>query len=197
MISTSTLVIATRPGTGFDGSRWLAPWGASTLIEHSLGEVLTWPTDEFVVVLGDSAEDILAATDLSAFDVIVDPEWAEGDSAAYRSGIDFLVRGSETQSVLIADAATPGVSATIIEELLEAHEEQDRPITIGKYRYATRWPVVVDRDLWPRLLGLEGDTGIDTIMNTHKNLVNEHWVDRLPPRAVATPDDLAELAPRH
>lgn len=197
MTSMATLVIATRPGTGFEGTRWLAPWGESTLLGRSLDEVRSWPVDEHLLVLGHGAESVIEATDLSDFDVIVDPEWEEGDSASYRSGIDYLMRTSEVEAVVVADAATPGVSADILTELVESHEGQDRPITIGRFRYSTRWPVIVDRELWPRLLGLEGDAGIDTIMSTHRDWVNEHWVDRLPPRAIVTPDDLAELAPRH
>lgn len=197
MTSMATLVIATRPGTGFTGSRFLAPWGSTTLLSHSLDEVRSWPVDEHVLVLGDSAESLVDATDLSDFDVIVDPEWEEGDSASYRSGIDFLMRTSEVGAVVLVDAATPGVSAGIVAHLVESHDAQDRPITIGRFRYTARWPVIVDRELWPRLLGLEGDAGIDTIMSTHRNWVNEHWVDSLPPRAVVTPDDLAELGPRH
>jgi CTP:molybdopterin cytidylyltransferase MocA len=78
-----------------------------------------------------------------------------------------------------------------------AHGGHDRSVTAPKYRYVRGWPLVVRRQLWPRLLGLEEDAGIDSLLQVHASWVHEVWVDALPPRVVATPDDLVDLRPRH
>lgn len=197
LTSIATLVIAAQPGVGFAAPRWEAAWGSTTLLGHVLSEVRSWPVDERVVVLGAAAEHVLDVVDIEGFDAIIDPEWEEGESASLRSGVDYLVRSSDADRLLVADGAAPGVTADVIEELIDAHDAQDRPATIGKYRYSRTWPVIVAREMWPRLLGLEGAGGLASLIETHPSWVNEHRFDRLPPRTIATPDDLAARSPRH
>ena len=64
------------------------------------------------------------------------------------------------------------------------------------YRYADGLPIVVDRDLWPRLMGLEGDSTVDALVRAHAEWTTELWVDQLPPRRMTSARDLAEVAPR-
>jgi molybdenum cofactor cytidylyltransferase len=190
--------MASQPGHGFESrSRWLSDWGGVTLIEQRLRRVAEWGLARGVVVLGADAEAILDEADLDGFDVLIDPEWAEGEAASVRAGLDFLQRRSEIDVVVLvsADQETPpvGVVTMLLEERLAARTLAAVP----KYRYAAGRPLVLHRDLWPRLLGLEATSGVEAVLATHAQWVTEVWFDRLPPRPVASPEDAAELAPRH
>ncbi len=184
------LVVAADPGEGFDGPRWLAPWAGTTLLDSSLTAVRAWQTEPGVVVLGGGAEEVLAAVDLDGFTVVIDPEWAEGESASLRSGVDYLMHDDGIDGVVVVDAAMPSVEPAVVRDLMAAHAAQERPLSMPKYRYARGRPVVVDRSLWSRLLGFEGDTGLDPVIETHPRWVNEVWMDRLPPPSIYTPQDL-------
>ncbi len=76
--SAYALLLAAAPGDGFLRSRWLEPWGSSTLIEHAVAATEAWPVAGVVVVLGDAAEEIVAACDLGMATIVIDPEWQEG-----------------------------------------------------------------------------------------------------------------------
>ncbi len=191
-----TMVLAARPGVGFTEPPWLHRWGDTTLIEHVLGEVRSWPVDPGLVVLGAGAEEILDTVDLSGFMVVVDPEWEEGEAAPLRAGVDVLMRENDVDSFVLTSADVPALPAPVVAELVAAHARGDRPLTIAKYRYARARPIVVRRELWPRLLGLEDDAGIEAVLDTHSSWVEEVWVDHLPPRVIGSPRDLEERSPR-
>ena len=192
-----TLVLAARPGDALPEPAWLEPWGPATLLDHVIAGIRTWPVEPGVVVLGAGAEEVLDRADLSGFTVVIDPEWAEGQAAPLRAGVDELTRHADIGSFVLTSADTPEISADLVGDLVAAHTTHDRMVTAPKYRYARGHPLVVGRDLWPRLLGLEGDAGIDSLLQTHPVWVHDLWVDALPPRPVATPDDLVDRRPRH
>ncbi len=96
----------------------------------------------------------------------------------------------------MASAAAVAAPASVVDRLLEERVRSGRPAVVPKYRYAQGRPVVVKREIWPRLLGLETGTTIEAVLATHAHWVAEVWLDSLPPRVIATPEDLAELAPR-
>ncbi len=191
-----TMVLAARPGDGFERTRWLEPWGRGTLLGHVLDEVRTWPVTPGVVVLGRDAEPVIDRIDFSGFSVLIDPEWREG-AAALRAGLDYLMRQPDIEAVVLADGDTPQVTEKVVSQLMDAHRESKRPVTVPKYRYTRGRPLVIDRELWPRLIGLEENSEVEAVLDTHADLVEEVWVDALPPRHVLTPDDLKQLAPRH
>jgi CTP:molybdopterin cytidylyltransferase MocA len=194
--STVSLVLAASPGEGFERSRWLARWGRTTLLGHVLDEVRSWGLEPGLVVLGADAERVLAGIDFAGFSVLIDPEWREGESASVRAGLDYLVRHPEIASVVLVDGDAAQMTGRVVEELLESHRRTDRPASVPKYRYHRGRPLIIDRDLWPRFLGLEEGAEVESVLDTHLDLVDEVWVDHLPSRKVITPMDLSEMAPR-
>ncbi|CAN5447872.1 MAG: nucleotidyltransferase family protein [Acidimicrobiia bacterium] len=192
-----SLVLAARPAVAMPAAPWLAPWGTSTLIDHVLRGVRAWPVEPGIVVLGADAEAVLEGADLAGFTVVIDPEWEEGRAAPLRAGVDELTRQTDITSFVLTAADIPGIGADVVGDLVAAHATHDRAVTVPMYRYARGRPLIVRRDLWPRLLGLEDDAGIDALLQTHPSWVEELRVDALAPRTIATPDDLVEMRPRH
>ena len=94
------------------------------------------------------------------------------------------------------DAAMPAVPSEVVPALLAAHRDSTRPVTVPKYRYSQGRPFLLDREIWPRLLGLEGTALPEAVIATHERWVQEVWIDHLAPSVMATPDDLSDAAPR-
>lgn len=191
-----TLLLASQPGRGFADSRWLERWGSQGLLQHALTFAQSWPVPLGLVVLGADADDILAAVDFGDTAVLVDPEWKEGEAASLRAGLDYLQRLPDLATVLLADAAMPAVPSEVVPALLAAHRDSTRPVTVPKYRYSQGRPFLLDREIWPRLLGLEGTVLPEAVIATHERWVQEVWIDHLAPSVMATPDDLSDAAPR-
>jgi CTP:molybdopterin cytidylyltransferase MocA len=192
-VKVAALVLAADIGSGFDGSKYLAAFRDTTLIEHVVGEVRQWPVDEVIVVLGPAAEDILADSDLGDATVVIDLEPKEGEAAALRVGIDTLYRLDEFDTVVLIHADQTGSKPEEVGRLLEQHRSGHKPAVVPKFRYATGHPVVIGEILWPRLMSMEGSATFDQILQTHTDWVDEVWFDRLPVRRVLTPDDVVDI----
>jgi molybdenum cofactor cytidylyltransferase len=182
------VVLASDPGSGFAGSKYLSDVDGITLIDRSLAAACVWPVDEVVVVLGPEAEAI--ATTLGSWDatIVIDPEWEEGSAASLRVGLDVVMRGPATDFVVIAFADQPGVPASDIAALLEAAE--DVAVAVPKYRYRRGLPIVLARESWEQLLGLEGDVDLLGLLESHPDGVAEVWFDHLEVPRIQHPDDL-------
>ena len=173
----------------------LAPWGARSLVEH-LTAAAASVTAEPYVVLGCDGEAVLADIDLGDATVVLDPEWREGPAAALRVGLDALSQLTVAEAVLMLDCRRPLRRPELARRLAEAHVASGARATVAKYRYAWDWPLVVARDLWPPLMGMEGDADAIRLLRTHPEWVEEVWLDEVPPPALSTLDDLGSVAPR-
>ncbi len=185
---TVALVIANDPGTGFEGSKYVASDGGPSMIERVVSKVASWPVDEVVVVLGPDADEIIAGTDLGAATLVIDPEWAEGIAASLRVAIDLILRGPTADRIVVALADQPGVDDATIEALLDRWAGSGA--VVPKYRYRLGWPVVLSLDLFDLVLAMEGDADLHDVLTTHGEEVEEVMFDHLEPMRVFTPFDL-------
>lgn len=189
----AALVLAADAGSSFDGPKYLTAFRQKSLIEHVVAEVLQWPVDEVIVVLGPNAEEILEATDLGEATIVIDLESGEGEAAALRVGIDTLYRFDEFDTVVLIHADQTGSRPEEVARLVEQHRSGHRPAVVPKFRYAAGHPVVIGEVLWPRLISMEGSATFDQVLQAHPDWVDEVWFDRLPTRRVLTPDDVIQI----
>lgn len=182
------VVLANDPGAGFAGSKYLSDVGGITLIDRTLADSSVWPVDEVVVVLGPDAEDVAATLESWDVTVVIDPEWEEGSAASLRVGLDVVMRGPAADLVVIALADQPGVLASDVAALVEAAE--DVAAAVPKYRYRRGFPIVLARDSWEQLLGLEGDVDLLGLLESHPAGVAEVWLDHLETPRIHSPEDI-------
>lgn len=192
-MKTAAMVLATETGSGFTSSKYLASFRRSTLLEEVVAEVHQWPVDSVMVVLGPDAELILERAELGDSLRVIDLEWAEGQAASLRVGIDTLYRLDEFDTLVMIHGDQPGSRGDDVLRLLEHNRSSHRPATVPKYRYANGHPVVLGEELWPRLISMEGTASVDQLLASHPDWVDEVWFDRLPVKRVMTPEDLADL----
>jgi CTP:molybdopterin cytidylyltransferase MocA len=182
------VVLASDPGSGFTGSKYLSDVGGITLIDRSLADASVWPVDEVVVVLGPDAEEVASTLGSWAATIVIDPEWEEGSAASLRVGLDVVMRGPATDFVVIAFADQPGVPASDVSALVEAAE--GFAAVVPKYRYRRGFPIVLARELWEHLLGMEGDIDLLGVLESHPDGVDEVWFDHLEIPRIQNPDDV-------
>lgn len=190
MPRTVAVVLANDPGSGFANSKYLSDIGGSTLIDRSLSDAASWPVDDVVVVLGPDAEEIAATVSAGDATVVIDPEWGEGSAASLRVGLDVVMRGPATDLVVIAFADQPGVKAADVSALLDAAEGV--AAAVPKYRYRRGFPIVLAREAWEHLLGLEGDVDLLGLLDVHPNGVAEVWLDHLSHPRIHRPEDIRD-----
>jgi CTP:molybdopterin cytidylyltransferase MocA len=192
-VKVAALVLAADTGSGFEGSKYLAPFRATTLIEEVVAEVQQWPIDRVIVVLGPDAEEIVEKADLGDAIIVIDLEWGEGEAASLRVGIDTLYRLDEFDTLVLIHADEPGSRGEEVLRLLDKRRDSHRPAIVPKYRYAVGHPIVVGEMLWPRLISMEGTASVDQLLQAHADWFDEVWFDRLPGRRALTPEDLVDI----
>lgn len=189
-LSTVAIILATDPGEGFPTSKYASLIDGEPMLRIAVREALSWSVDSCFVVLGPDAED--NATIIQDLDVttILDPEWDEGSSSPLRVALDLVTRDLGVERTVISRADQPGVGADIVNALVARAVETQADAVVPKYRYQRGWPVVVGSPLWQRMLGLEGDYDVQSLISMHAATIEEVWFDRLAPPVLATIDDL-------
>lgn len=183
------VVLANDPGSGFAGSKYLSDIGGVTLIDRSLADASVWPVDEVIVVLGPDAEEITSTLGSWDATIVIDPEWEEGLAASLRVGLDVVMRGPAADLVIISFADQPGIPANDVSALVESAE--DVAAVVPKYRYRRGFPIVLARDVWEHLLGMEGDIDLLGLLESHPAGVAEVWFDHLEMPRIQQPEDVS------
>ncbi|MBT8200638.1 MAG: NTP transferase domain-containing protein, partial [Acidimicrobiia bacterium] len=62
-----------------------------TLLEHVMSQMLTWPVDERIVVLGHDADAVISAVDFEGFTIVVDFDWHLGAMSSLSAALDHLM----------------------------------------------------------------------------------------------------------
>lgn len=195
-VTTAAVILAAEPSTRLGRTKQLERWGDSTLLGYVVAQAKEFPVDEVWVVLGHDSDAILAGVDLGDLGVLENPEWEEGVASSLRVALDALMRLSRCDQALLLSGNEPDISAEVVGALFASHARAGKPVTIPKYRYSTGYPVLVDKQLWPRLMSMEGDDDSLRLFKAHPEWVNEVLISDNPPKAIETEADIAQLRPR-
>lgn len=175
------VVLAAGEGRRFGGVKQLARVGDRTLLETALATVHAVPAlDPVVCVLGAHADAIRAEVDLSGVQVVVAPDWADGQSASLKAGVA-AVAGADAVLVVLADQ--PGITPIVIEGTLRAYDpdwhDAVRPVFTG----TPGNPVLLGPKVLAWVPELVGDTGA-------RDLLRGYRVHTWDATALADPTDI-------
>jgi molybdenum cofactor cytidylyltransferase len=188
------VVLAAGSGSRFGGAKQLAELDSRPLLEHALRAVEAVPAiGRIVVVLGARAEEVRAGVDFGATEVLVCEDWESGQSASLRRGIAAIADAAQAAVITLGDMprVTPQVIARFADVAAE-HGELARARAV--YDGVPGHPVLIRRELFPRLRELRGDQGARDLLDSQR--VTRIEVGHLcRPDDVDTPEQLDALAP--
>lgn len=193
MSSNAVIVLAAGSSQRLGSPKQLFDLDGKPLLGQIVADVMAWPVDAVVVVLGASADAILDAIDFGNATVAINDAWTEGLASSLRVGLDVLARDPKWDRAFVALGNQPCIPETVPGRLLTAAEASRRPAIVPVYRYERGNPVLFDRFLWPRLMTLTGDTAVTALLSTHPEWVEEVRVPDLSPRYVDTAEDIADF----
>jgi molybdenum cofactor cytidylyltransferase len=159
----AAVVLAAGSGSRFGGAKQLAELDGIPLLEHALRAVEAVPAIErIVVVLGARADEIRAGVDFGLAEPVVCSDWAEGQAASLRCGIDAVV-GAEAAVLTLGDMPriTPQVIARFA-DLAEEHGSLARARAV--YDGMPGHPVVLGSAYFEQIAALHGDVGARDVL---------------------------------
>jgi molybdenum cofactor cytidylyltransferase len=151
------LILAAGEGRRFGGTKQLAELHGRPLLEHAL-EAMSGVSPR-VVVLGHAADEILARVDLHGASPVVCRDWAQGQAASLRCGLEAL---RPVDGVVVTLGDQPGITAGAIEVVAAADGDEDA--VRATYRGTPGHPVLLRRRLLARADELRGDSGFRDLL---------------------------------
>jgi len=162
--------------------------GGQPIVRHAGENALALePTEIIVVVRPDLPAIEKALTGLPVV-CVSNPRYMEGMGTSLALGVQSL--GEATGAVLVMLGDEPSVPPAIVQALLDAYLQEQKPITTPVYGDQPGPPTLFSRALFPELSALEGDTGGRQLIARHPDLVcRVPFPAQARPRDVDTPED--------
>lgn len=159
------VVLAAGASERFGATKQLLPWDGGTLLSHGVDVALASQAGPVVVVLGHQADACQAAVGDRPVQVVINPDWSQGQSSSVKAGLAALP--SNLNAVLFLLADQPGITPAVINNLIARHRTTLAPVVWPEYEGRRGNPVLFDRATFPELMRLFGDTGGRPVLRTH------------------------------
>ena len=164
--------------------------GGGSFVERGVQVLRDGGCSPVIVVVGAGAERATALATAAGADLVVEAsDWASGQSASLRHGIDALAStGADLACILLVDL--PDVGADVVAAVLGAAGDGSAALARAAYHGLPGHPVVIGRDHWSAIRDeASGDRGARDYLAAHRHVTVE--VGQLASgRDVDTPDDL-------
>ena len=188
----SGLVLAAGASTRLGQPKQLLPFGRTTLLGHVVAEARAASAlDEVIVVIGGAADDVRARVDLGGATVVENPQFGEGCSASYRTGLGVVDPRAEAVAILLGDQ--PGVDHAVIDTVVEEWRRSRDRIMLASYQGREGHPLIFARELFGQLVALKGDKAAWKIVDAHRDWIRAAPLDRPHPRDVNTREEYEAL----
>jgi len=149
----------------------LIPVGGETLIEQVLAPILGSRLDDVVVVLGHQAREIETVIACRFPDprlhIIENRQYLQGMASSLAAGIASVEGTHDHAMIFLADM--PGITARLIDRLLDAFLASGMRIGAVKGEGRPAHPVIFSRELYGELKGLTGDAGARPLLHKYSD----------------------------
>ncbi len=163
----SAVVLAAGTSSRMGTAKQLLPIDGRPLLQHVIESARASGASEIILVLGHSADAIQAVLDLQSVRVVLNEDYSQGMGTSLKAGLSAISAHVEAAIILLADQ--PFVRAATLDQLIAEHARTHAQIVIPTYRGFRGNPVLLDRSVFPEVMGLKGDTGCRAIFGDHPN----------------------------
>jgi molybdenum cofactor cytidylyltransferase len=191
----SGIILAAGTSTRMGRLKQLLPLGDRPLLQHVLDAAVASCLDEVILVLGHRADEIREAIQLPAertVRVIVNPDYAQGQSTSLRLGLRAADPLAQAAAILLGDQ--PHVTRALIDTVAGSFFATSAPIvrpvfTGASGRRVPGHPVFLARRIWTEVEQLRGDAGARTLLAAHPDWLAEVPVASDPPGDIDSWED--------
>lgn len=184
------VILAAGASRRFGSPKALAHFAGSTLLERAIERVRTVVDDRFVVVVGAHADTVLRMISIDPRHLCRHQDWAIGQSASLRCGLD--ATPEEAPALLVTLVDQPLVDAHDLQRLIDAwRREPDQPAA-ADYGPLLGAPCILPRSSFDTVRRLEGDRGAAAVLRASSKISRVSMPNAI--HDVDTPQDLERLS---
>lgn len=143
--------------------------GGESLLRHAVKVAETSGADQVVVVLGHARERLERQLGGCRATVVVNPDYALGQSTSLRKGLDAV--SAECEGVVVFPADQPFLEAEHLRELVAVAGTSQKPVVASEAGGIRGAPVFYHRRMFPQLNALTGDVGGRDLIRAHPEWV--------------------------
>jgi len=151
------IILAAGGALRFGKPKQTLAWRGKPFIQHVAETALAAGLSPVVLVSGAYAEVVEPCVDHLPLTITRNPDWQLGQSTSIQAGIRALPSEAGAAIFLLADQ--PQVTTDVLRALVERHSLDLSPIVATQVQGQRANPVIFDRNTFPDLSSLEGDTG--------------------------------------
>lgn len=187
----TAVVLAAGTASRFGSQKLLAPFRGATLVRRTVENVLVSQVVETVIVLGRDGEEVRGALAGLPVRFVTNSDFRRGLSTSLRAGLEAIAPSTTAALIVLGDQ--PGVTAAIIDQLIEEGRRSGRPIVVPEYAGVRGNPVMFDATMFAELRAIEGDQGARAVVARDPARVGTVSFPFDMPEDVDTPEDYARL----
>jgi molybdenum cofactor cytidylyltransferase len=196
----AAVILAAGGSSRMGQPKQLLPLDGKPILQHVIDAAKASRLGEIVIVLGAEAEAVRAALRLpERARTTVNADHGQGQSTSLRVGLRSLGTNVEAAAILLGDQ--PHLTTELINRVLEAFADGDRPVARPLYttaggRALPGHPVVLSREVWPEVEELSGDQGARALLAQHEHWLLEVTAEGEPPPDIDTREDYGQATGR-
>ena len=173
------LVLAAGESTRMGRDKALLPYCGRTFLETITLKLAEAGLEHVIVVLGHHAELIRQEVSLAAAEVVVNRNYARGQTSSLQAGLAAVGRtGSNPDAIVLCLVDHPAFEPATVCRLMDEFDNSASPAIIPTWQGKRGHPVLIARDLFAALLALTADQGANTVIRA--------WQDHT--RTIEVPD---------
>ena len=160
------LILAAGESSRMGQDKALLTYGDRTFLEIVVATLHEAGMERVVVVLGHHAEQIQGAVTLEGAEIVINRDYARGQTSSLQAGLRALESPS-LEAVVLCLVDHPLVSADTVRRLISSFRQSGAPVVIPTFRNQRGHPVVIGRALFEELKSLSPDEGANTVIRKH------------------------------
>lgn len=143
----------------------LLPFGASTVIETVIENILRSSAEKTLVVLGAGHERMRSVIEKFPVDITVNPHFRRGMLSSVQWGIRRLPRQARAALVFLGDQ--PWISQKIIDGIIDAFKETGKGLVLPVYKNSGGHPLLIDLKYRDTIGRLSADMGLRELLSLY------------------------------
>ena len=167
----AAIVLAAGASKRLGKPKQLLPYKESTLLNHTITELLKLQNVDVYVVLGAYADAILLTIHKLKVTPLIHSGWEDGMGSSLAFGMKAITH-KNYDGVLVSLSDLPFVKTGHYQKLL-ADFEQQKSIVITDYQNFSGVPCVIPSQYFSELQNLTGDEGAKPVIQKHKKEVSK------------------------
>ena len=163
----SAILLAAGESRRMGEFKQLLSYGGKPFVACCTDNLLASRLDELIVVTGHRQADVRRVLAERKVKIVFNADYKAGMSSSIQCGVQ--AANENSRALLIALADQPQISAPVINQVIEAYENERPLIAIPVYQDSRGHPIILDAKLKAEILGITPEVGLKQVVRAKEN----------------------------